>query len=213
MAKTFDGRTAPLTVCDNLYPSVETTKGKLHLPKLESKTDVGVDIAVSLMESVLGSPAEAKAALGSVSSVEIEWGEITALEVPQEKLFKPDGTPLAIHPACFAAMQRYKQAEGPSGLIMVQAAALAHSMKYTFKAKQGAELGAGIDLKNKMTVKAGAKVTQEGNTVLVINEPTYIGFVAFAITDATPIAGFAGPRATVAGFALSPDQLKTLLRP
>jgi hypothetical protein len=67
LVKTFDGKTVPQTLCENLYPDVAVSNGSVSIPNIDTKSDVDADFAVELLEGIIESVGEAKANLKAKS--------------------------------------------------------------------------------------------------------------------------------------------------
>lgn len=212
LLKTYDGRTVPSTVCERIYSDITPTRGKLSLPEIKTKTTVGVNFAIELLENLLMDSTKAEVNLSSLSSVTITWGEVWAEEIPKEQQFTKEGKIREMNQACYYALQDLKEKGELEGKVfVVQGAVLTTGFKYTFARSAGGGLTEKIDWREALTVKPGVNVTREGDLTLIFREPRYIGFNAAAILDWIPNKAFTGPRAEVRVKSFKAEELKELL--
>lgn len=215
MAKTYDGRTVPMTVCENLYPAVKTKDANIDFPKIQMESKVDVDFAVELLEGIIDNVGEAKANLKAkgAKSVKITWGAVSAEELLPQETFDPSGKKLEVDHACAAHLNDLKQkGEFADSIFLVQQAIRVDRMDYEITSDSETGGGLSLNLKEVLTVKPEAKATQSNKSTLAIKEPRYVGFRAFIITDVVP-TGLLGPEtAIVSGRELTKDEVSNLLK-
>lgn len=215
ITKTHDGKKVPITVCENLYPTVKVTNANINFPQSQVESTVDVDFAVELLDGIIDNIGEAKANLKAkgADSVNITWGNAHAEELLPQQAFTPNGSKIEIDSACAAHLADLKKrGELANNIFMVQQALKVEQMDYQSSASSQTEGGLSVSLKELLTVKPQAKATEVNNNNLSIKEPRYLGFRAFAISDVVP-TGLLGPEtAVVSGRELTKDEVATLLK-
>jgi len=210
MVRTFDGRTVPMTVCENLYPDVDLVDGNLSLPQLSTKSTVDGSVAVDFLEGLLKDIGGAKASLSanSIKKLTISWGQVSSKELPEERKFTEKGEIRAIGAPCAAVLKELKdRGELAGNLFIVQQAILANELSYETSDDSGKKGELKASLKKLLNFEANAKATEITQTSLQIKEPRYIGYIAIALLEWAP-TGLLGPEsAKLYGRRLSPDEL------
>jgi hypothetical protein len=215
MAKTFDGHVVPVTVCENLYPSVKTKNANVTFPNSQVESSVNIDFAVELLEGLIDNIGEAKANLKAkgAKGVTINWGGARAEELIPEQTFDKTGTKLEIDQGCSAHLSDLKKkGELSDSIFFVQQAVRVDKLDY--KVTDESEKGGGLSLniKELLTLKPDVKVSKKDKNTLSIEEPRYVGFRAFVITDVVP-TGLLGPEtAVVSGRELTKAEISNLLK-
>lgn len=210
--RTIEGNSLPMTLCENLYPGVQLHPGKLKLAKFDSTSTVTVDIAIDFLQKLLKDVASAKANLKRVRAVTISWDKVESRELASELMFDKAGRVVPISSQCRAALEDLKKKhEFENSVFVIQSAALAHRLRYEFKADTESGWGATGQLKALLGFKAGLDIREVDTTTLEINEPAYIGYVAIALRDMVPTGLLGSETATVSGHLLSAEELKTVL--
>jgi len=216
MARTYDGKTIPMTVCDNLYPAVKISNAKVDFPSSTMESELDTDFAVDLLEGLIDNVGKAKATLKSkgVKSMKVTWGVVHAEELLPEQTFSPSGNKIEVDSACAAHLADLKKkGEFGESIFMVQQAIKVEQMNYEASAKSESAGSVAVSLKQLLNLRPQVNVINGRKDALVIKEPRYVGFRAFLLTDVAP-TGLLGPEtAIVSGRELSRKEVATLFRP
>lgn len=214
MVKTYDGKTVPMTVCDNLYPEVKIKDANVTFPDSKVESEVDVDFAVELLEGLIDNVGEAKANLKSkgAKAVKITWGAVHTEELLPQHVFTPSGNKIQVNSECAEHLSDLKHKNAfEDSIFMVQQAIKVDEMNYEARADSEKGGGFSLSLKKILSVKPEAKTTEISQNTLAINEPRYLGFRAFLITDVVP-TGLLGPEtAIISGRMLSDSEISKLL--
>src|SRR4029077_707237 len=96
--KTFDGNTVPATVCSTLYPDDRVVNARISIPNVQSTDTTDVAFGLGLLEGLIDNVQKASANLSakSVKTLSIKWGDLTAIELPEERKFTEQGKRVSI---------------------------------------------------------------------------------------------------------------------
>jgi len=213
MIRTFDGKTIPSTLCENLYSDPKTVDGSLSLPNIHGSTTVSLDLAIDFLEGLIRDPAKAKANLKAVREVTISWGQIRDQELSPEFKFTEKGELRPVNERCAAVLRDIKRrGELGNNIFVVQQAVLAHRLWYEFKTEGAAAVGLAGKYQDLLGFNAGVGISSTGETSLEIAERRYVGFAAIALIEWLPIGELGVSQlATVSGRRITLDEMKQII--
>jgi hypothetical protein len=213
-AKTFDGKTVPVAVCQNLYPDDRTQAASISFPTVTRNDTTDLSFGVSLLEGLVTDVQKASASLEAkkVKKLTITWGDLVATELPEERKFGADGKLLPISNSCAARLRELRRQNQMESVYLVQSAVLAKSMKISVDEQQNAGASLDASLYKVLDVKPSAKVSTTSNSSIDVSDPRYIGFVALAVLDWIPLDQVGPETAKVSGRLLSPADVSELMK-
>jgi len=183
-AKTSEGKTRVITICENLFPDVERSVGNLSLPNLTTTSEVNAGLAVEMLSGIVDDPVSAKANLSKFKKVEVSWGRVVSSEIPISSIYSAEGVFVNADPICAAFLKEMKeQSEVSNSIFVVVNSLTAHEFTYNFGSSVGGEVGAQVDLQKALTLKPNIDAKEVVTGSLTVTEPREIGYVALALTD------------------------------
>jgi hypothetical protein len=212
--KTFDGKTVPGTVCTSLYPDERVVDAKISIPNVKSTDNADVSFGLGLLDGLIDNVQKASADLSakSIKTLSINWGDLTARELPEERKFTEEGKRVPIGNACAARLRELRQANQLGTVFMVQQAVQAKSMTVSVEQDRNAGASLDVSLYEVLTVKPSAKVSQKSNSSIDVTDPRYIGFVAVAVLNWIPTDQLGAETATVSGRLLKREEINRLMQ-
>lgn len=212
-AKTFDGKTVAMTVCENLYPDIKLSDGALSFANTTRTNNLDLSFGLGLLEGLVENVQKVSADLSakSVKDVKITWGKIREKELIPERRFSSDGKLLPISNQCAAQLRQLRESGEIDGVYVVQSALQADAL--TMQVNQDASAGAKLDvtLYKVLNLKPGISASEKSATTVEINEPRFLGFVGVALIKWTPTNQLGPETATVSGRLLPAAEARRLL--
>jgi len=208
--KTHDGKTVTQTVCENLYPDIQTLDGSLSLPAIKDKETRAIDFSVNLLDGLIKNVGEAKLNLSNnkIQEISIKWGPVTSKEIPLERRFDKNGKVVPISPRCHATLLDLKnRGELENSIFVVQEAAIVNSLVYDAKVDSSIQGSVNFSFKKLLEFTPKAKVTENNQTSLVIEASRYVGYRAVALMEFVPTNLLGPETATVKGKIVPREQL------
>jgi hypothetical protein len=210
--KTFDGRTVPSTVCENIYPDAKTVDGRLVLPNITQDKSVDLSLAIDLLSGIIDPPLQAKAELKDVGNVTISWGPVRVRELSPGNKFTAEGAIRKIDEACYAELESLKaRQEIQDSIFVVQEAAVVNRFNYHFHGDTEASAKLRGQYKKILGVDFDSRVKAVDDTTLEITEDTNLGFIAVALTEWVPTGNKTVVTAKIAGKSLTEEQIARLM--
>lgn len=214
-AKTFDGKTVPTTLCNQLMgPGTSPViKADVSFPEIKRDHTFEANLGLSFVKDLLKDEQKTEAELKSksVSKLRLSWTRLVAEEIPRASLFTPEGKLVPLDPTCSAQLKALKDRGELLGVIVVTEALRADKMEIDLQTDSSASVSATVNVKAALELKPGVSASATEQNTLSIDEPRYVGFRAFSLVGFAPTGLLGAETARISGAPLTVDAIRALV--